>query len=936
MGRTASHIALECGLQTLPNAVLIGEEIKAKNWTLKQIINYLKDIIIQRSKKGMNFGVFIVPEGLIEFIPEVTRIIDEMNKIFILHRERLEKILIEDDDFQLFKATLFQHLSEESKDFLDFLPPRICESILIQRDNHGLVHAAKIETEKLLIGILENELFDDPEYDNEFEPNSFYYGYEGRCSMPTNFDSDYCYALGMNATNLINCNYTGVMSLINNLKESPEKWIPGCISLPSLMHIEERNLKAIPCIAKSLVDLEGPMFKQFEKIRERIAFNNYYTSPGPINMTGSTNEELKVDHPFLVEMPDIQLDDNLTNFLESERVFAPKSNISPYGQKMMSLKIELPNILKSQMEIQKLENHDKFNSSKVKRACERTFPHLMKLNKNAEIIKIVSSFSTKSDAETLNLDEIKGELRLGTLFSGRQSSGANNICDGLLKFKEAATSANVKLFGFLKGFTGLMNNDWIEIKEETFKYYRNHGGMDYLGRYKDKLKNDEELAAALETVNLLKLDGLIIVGNSLQLNNAVYINEYFLRHGNKTKIITIPMSVSGSLIHHYIETSIGFDTASKVYSELVGNISTDAASAKKYWYFVRLMGKNSSQLVLEASLHTHPNIAVIAEEVYKNGISLEEIVHLIADLIERRFEAGKSFGTVIIPECLLTYLTQYNTMIKEIDKYLSCLTSLFKSNIHDIKAGLKEKLTPWTYELFNSMPDFFQKQIFTDTDIHGNINTSRLETEKLLAFLVEIEIKKRNKTREGPVPFNYVCQYFGYQGRSAFPTVFDCALATASGFVASILIAKHFTSYCVLIKDLSYNIEDWRIGAYPLISLMQQKEERLKNLNPEIPIFGVDLKSNSFINYKKTRKEWFYQDNLLNPGPIQHFVFDKNERSFTLTMNHKSYQVLIKDIHKLCNEIYKNVTTAQNEDFLNAVIAGLVSTNQIIKIMKEK
>ena len=843
--------------------------------------------------------------------------------------------LIKDDNFASFKEELFKFLSESSKAFLSLLPPMICESLLTKRDNHGLVHVAKIETEKLLIGILQKELDIDPQYNSLFESNSFYFGYEGRCAMPSNFDVTYCYALGTNAANMINERITGMMSVIGNVKGPVEDWIPGAIPITSMMHVEQRNLRDIPCIAKHLVDLNGTMFKTYEKLRKLLEINNYYRSPGPIEMIGTSYKDIPIYTPYLVETPEIKIDDKLGDYLQKEKIFGPKRVISDFSKKMMNVHVPFPSILECQMNLTVLTNSKKYLSSKVRRCLEKEFPNLMGINRQADIIKIERSNDFDSSKHSFNIKDLKGDINLGLVFCGRQSSGANNVIDGLLRFQKEASNSNVQLLGFLKGYLGLINNNFIYMKEETFSYYRNQGGIDYLGRYIEG-SSEGNYEQILKTCQENKLTGIILCGSNDTMNNAVNLNEYLLKNGCDTKIICVPVSVSGSLIHPQIETSIGFDTAAKSYAELVGNLAIDAASSMKYWFFIRLMGKLSSQIVLEASLKIRPNIAIIAEEVFQKGMMLEEIVKLICDLVEKRHLYGINYGTVLLPECLLTFLNQYNSMINEINKFLINESFKCHHDFNETTQKMKKVLKPWSWALFESLPEFFQRQMLQDVDGRGLIHTSRLETERLLAYLCEIEIKERNKNKQNKISFSTVTHFFGYQGRSAFPTLFDCAYASACGFLSGLLVAKGFTSYIALIKNLSFPVDEWRAGAYPIVSLMHSEDVSISDAKSSIPVFGVDLKSNSFLRYKLTRKNWFFADPLLNPGPIQYFIFDKGQRSFTLILNHKSYQVLIKEVQDLCNEIKRNVVLAQNEDFLHAVIAGLESTNQIIGIIKDK
>jgi len=333
--------------------------------------------------------------------------------------------------------------------------------------------------------------------------------------------------------------------------------------------------------------------------------------------------------------------------------------------------------------------------------------------------------------------------------------------------------------------------------------------MHFLGRSADKIRSNDELAATLKACQDLKLDGLVLLGSTHTMTDAIIVTNHLLAQNCKTSVIGVPASVDGNVYHHMLEGVVGFDSASKLYSQLIGNIMIDAASATKYWYFIRLMGRDPSHLVLECALQTHPNMVLISEEIASQEKNLQDVVSDIADLICLRAEHGKNFGTLLIPEGLLVHLPRIRSLIDE-------LNQLFTK--HDKKEALeigtrfvndqefvKSKLTAWSAAIFNGLPEITRKQLVTEREAHGTVQLSQIETEKLLAILVEEELKKRKAAKTYKGSFSPVTHFFGYQGRCAFPSKFDCELAATYGFLAGALIQHGITGYCVTCRGLTGN-----------------------------------------------------------------------------------------------------------------------------------
>lgn len=788
MGRSASHIALESALLTRPNYCFIGEEIFEKKQTLQHIVQDIVQVIVKRATEGKNYGVILVPEGLIEFICEVRSLITELSTI-------LAKNLKEEDKgkevSEIYKIAC-QYLSNEHKQLMEFLPPAIRDQLLLDRDPHGNVNVSRIETEKLLITMIQTELeklHKEGKYQGTFSPQCHFFGYEGRCSFPTTFDCDYCYCLGVNAALLVEKGFSGVMSVVSNLSEDPEHWKVGGYPLVTMMNVEKRKGKDVPVIKKALVELNGPIFKFFASEREKWALGDYYCPPGPIQF------EKPGRCPFLVKPPSHE-----EFYLKISKKYDPKNqpyscvdpsiNLGPLGLEKAKEAKTLPYFLdKGEYDIY-LGGKLDFVDDDTRESSNEVYKNVV-TNKNAmRYVEIVPRGQVNKSAiseDFVLVERGKTGLRIGVMFSGRQAPGGHAVIEGLLTF---AQKNKGNLYGFVDGTKGLLEGRAVEVTDDNFEYYRSQGGFHFLGRSFDKLRNVEECEKAHQTLKKMGIDGLVMVGASHTLTDALIFTDYLEKCGSNIRIVAVPASIDNNISHNLIEATVGFDTASKVYSQLIGNIMNDAASSVKYWYFIRLMGRDPSHLALECALQTHPNVVLISEEVEHKSQSIEEIVNEIADVVVARGAAGKDFGTVLVPEGLLPHIPVFKTLIEELNKFFG--------NIHDKDEALRlgealcrgeqnvVEMTPWSAAAFNSLPEFTKKQLVLEREASGEIQLSQIETERLLAHLVSKELKKRKANKQYKGNFSPLCHFFGYQGRCAFPSEFDNNLGHSYGFLAGV------------------------------------------------------------------------------------------------------------------------------------------------------
>ena len=358
------------------------------------------------------------------------------------------------------------------------------------------------------------------------------------------------------------------------------------------------------------------------------------------------------------------------------------------------------------------------------------------------------------------------------------------------------------------------------------------------------------------------------------MTDGCALSEYFLANQIDTSVVVVPATVNGNIRHSFISTSIGFDTASKVYSQLIGNMLSDSASAIKYWYFIRLMGRDPSHLVLECAMQTHPNMVIISEECAHRGETLIDIVNRICDIVQDRALEGKNYGCVLIPEGLLNYVAAYKNLIQEINQlFANCAgrkeAKILSQKLYDNEKGVMESLTPWSYSLYSTLPEFLKKQLLFEREIEGTTKISQLETEKLIAYYVEQELGRRKKQGKYSGSFAPVTHYFGYQGRCSHPSIFDCELASTFGYSAGVLIENGLTAMSVTVQQITSTSDKWRVGGVPLIALVRsQPKSGFNRSDLNVASQEVDLNDEMYQRMKAVERGWRQIDHYSNPGPI--------------------------------------------------------------------
>jgi pyrophosphate--fructose-6-phosphate 1-phosphotransferase len=476
---------------------------------------------------------------------------------------------------------------------------------------------------------------------------------------------------------------------------------------------------------------------------------------------------------------------------------------------------------------------------------------------------------------------------VGVILSGGQAPGGHNVISGLFDGLKKLNPAN-KLYGFLGGPGGLVDHKYMELTGEIIDNYRNTGGFDIIGSGRTKLEETEQFDKGAEICHQLGISALVIIGGDDSNTNACVLAEYYKQINAGIQVIGCPKTIDGDLKNEMIEASFGFDTACKVYSELIGNIMSDTNSAKKYWHFIKLMGRSASHIGLECALQTQPNVCLISEEVAANKQTLEEIVTEIANVIANRANNGEKFGVVLIPEGLIEFIPEMKVLIAELNDLLaegSETAEKFNALASDQEKSdfVKANLTNDSAKVFASLPAGIAKQLTLDRDPHGNVQVSKIETEKLLIEMVEPLLADMKKVGSFKGKFSTQNHFFGYEGRCAAPSNFDANYCYSLGFTASVLISAGKTGYMASVRNIKDKPENWIAGGIP-ITMMMNMEKRSGVMKPVIQKALVDLQGAPFKAFAANRKEWAIKTSYVYPGPIQYWGPESVSDSTTKTL----------------------------------------------------
>ncbi|MBQ6654396.1 MAG: diphosphate--fructose-6-phosphate 1-phosphotransferase [Erysipelotrichaceae bacterium] len=462
--------------------------------------------------------------------------------------------------------------------------------------------------------------------------------------------------------------------------------------------------------------------------------------------------------------------------------------------------------------------------------------------------------------------------KVGVILSGGQAPGGHNVVCGLYDALKATDGDNV-LYGFKNGPIGILKDDYVIFDDELIDQYRNTGGFDIIGSGRTKLETEDQFEVAAEVCRSHGITAIVIIGGDDSNTNAAVLAEYFAAHDTGVQVIGCPKTIDGDLKNEDIECSFGFDTATKTYSELIGNIERDANSAKKYWHFIKVMGRSASHVALECALKTQPNICLIGEEVAARKMSLSQIADYIADSVCARAERGMNFGVAIIPEGIVEFVPEFSVLIAEINEMLAGQ----KADAFNALASWEEKyafiekgLTAESMKVFAILPQGIQQQLFLERDPHGNVQVSLIESEKLFSALVKDKLAQRKQAGTYNGKFSPLHHFFGYEGRCAFPSNFDADYCYSLGYNAFMLIQYGYTGYLSKVSNLAKPAEQWVAGGMPITKMMNI-ERRNGEDKPVIRKALVELDGNPFKYFAAHRQQWAVETAFTYPGAIQYY-----------------------------------------------------------------
>jgi len=483
---------------------------------------------------------------------------------------------------------------------------------------------------------------------------------------------------------------------------------------------------------------------------------------------------------------------------------------------------------------------------------------------------------------------------VGVILSGGQAPGGHNVIAGIFDgIKQGHPDS--KLYGFILGPGGLVDHKYMELTADIIDEYRNTGGFDIIGSGRTKLEKKEQFDKGLEILKKLNISALVIIGGDDSNTNACVLAEYYKSINAGVQVIGCPKTIDGDLKNEQIEASFGFDTACKVYSEVIGNIQRDCNSSRKYWHFIKLMGRSASHIALECALQTHPNVCIISEEIAAKNMTLNDIINYIAGVVAVRSEDGNNYGTVLIPEGLIEFIPAMKRLIAELNDFLAKKEQEFKMiKKSEQRTYIINNLTKENSTLYASLPEGVARQLTLDRDPHGNVQVSLIETEKLLAEMVGNRLAEWQKEGKFNGKFATQVHFFGYEGRCAAPSNYDADYCYSLGYTAACLIKSGKTGYMSSVRNTTATADKWIAGGIP-ITMMMNMERRAGEMKPVIQKALVELNGAPFKTFEANRDFWSRATDYVYPGPIQYFgppeVCDEPTKTLQLEQHVKSVSV---------------------------------------------
>jgi len=724
----------------------------------------------------------------------------------------------------------------------------------------------KIETEKLLALTVAQELRkSSPETAHRFIPQFASLGYEGRCAAPTRFDASYCYALGYTAGALVHHELFGFMASCTELEKGTSHWVCGGVPITMMCHLEHRHGKSKPVIKKALVELEGSAFLALVAQRDNWALNDGYRVVGPVQFGPGSTEEvpLTVLYESGVEVAHFDVPMEFQKFQVEGRPepmqLRKSSVLGPVVKTRGAYSPKVPPTLVGK-EVQAVVGESiLMDDSTVAAFIQNQLPGLSSSTSNLLLL-------TNSPPQAAKvIKPAAGSLKIGVVFFGRQAPGGANVVIGLHSALKARNDGS-ELVGFFGGSGGLVAKSVLPITDELAERFKNGGGFEILGRTRDyPYFMSDTTKGAVSACRDLGLTGLVIVGGHRTATGAVHLSEALLAEKVPTTLVCVPCGVTGEFGNEYVGVPIGHDTVAKVAGSIVGNLAIDAASARKYWYWIKMFGGDASHLAAETALATQPNAVLLNEELTEKRFSLGDVVSRLADLVAARATAGKNFGVVLVPEGVITSVPELRVLIKELNDVFFELKRKKGEKI-TMKEAL-DRLTGWSAAVLQSLPGFIQDQLLLPRQSDGRMDREHVDTEKLLATLVGNELERRKALGSFAGKYSFVTDNIDYKARSSLPSNFDCDLSYSHGIAAAALVANGQHGYLSCISGLGLPPRQWESSAVPLTALLSVDESSHEKIKVCPTLVSMTAPEIQLLTRK--RGEWELADAYCNPGPLQ-------------------------------------------------------------------
>eukprot|EP01063_Lacrimia_lanifica_P034618 TRINITY_DN6439_c1_g3_i1.p1 TRINITY_DN6439_c1_g3~~TRINITY_DN6439_c1_g3_i1.p1 ORF type:complete len:1138 (+),score=378.31 TRINITY_DN6439_c1_g3_i1:81-3494(+) len=852
MGKENDFAVLETALAVHPNVVLVGEELRRSAVPLAGLVASIADVVCARAQHRRDYGVVLLPEDVLSNIVEVRALLDEASDVVDKHAidaayrsvgEYNKMTNVRSD--ALSPSELLAKLSPAARALGERLPAWFLAQVVGSRNAFGEVAMEAVQVERFFAVLVSDELERrkaEGRYVGKFAAQTHFYGYETRSQTPSVFDGRLGNALGHSIRALIEARRTGYLVQMHDLHKPVAEWRP--VATPVTASLEFRRGRAQARNAAAGSDCY--LARAVAMLRAEWSTTDRYRFP-----VGTLSDEL----PGLVQLAALErrhCEDRLMSgdaqtkeLLDCVRQLSLEH--STFMQQRLEYQPRVPDVLRGGFRLQPV-NTAALHLPTPSAALNKHFPVLSKQGGHA--VRVAAH-------EGHERVDVGKPLRVGVVLSGGPAPGGHNVISGLYDFL-ARRNASSRLLGFVNGPDGLLRGECVNVTEEGVGAFRNQGGFNYLGTSRTKIETQAQFFAAAGTVAKLRLDALVICGGDDSNTNAAILADYFLQNGTGCRVVGVPKTIDADLrTDQALEMSFGFDTASKVYANLLANICGDARANGQRWHFARVMGRSASHLALEVALQAHPNVAIISEEVAARSTSLLDLVQDIKNLVLARHEDGKDYGVVLVPEGLIEVVKDLKHLIAELNEIMAGADGA--PSAQDC-ALLHTKLTEESRQVFAILPDWLRTQLLSERDPHGNVRVSLIESERLLASLVAQELAAADVAAHHPtLEFKYWCHFLGYQGRCSLPSNFDADYCYVLGHLAGALSEGGATGVICGVRHLDRPVAKWDLLGLPLTSLMSLERRKGRD-KPVIEKHLVALSGRPFAAFAAKREAWRYRD----------------------------------------------------------------------------